>query len=36
MLKVSLLFKKNYKLRRQIAQGFLGLIMRSFQGIAFI
>ena len=35
-LKSSLLFKKKYKRYGQITQEFLGIRMRSFQGIIFI
>ena len=36
MLKISLLKKKTYKFHGEIIREFLGLRMRTFQGIVFI
>ena len=35
LLKISLLFRKFYKLQGQVTREFLGLRMQSFQGIVF-
>ena len=36
MFEINLLFKKNYELYAKITQEFLGLRMRSVQGILFL
>ena len=36
MLKISLLFKKSYKIHGQKTSEFLGLTMEDFQGTVFI